>query len=49
MQSGRDDYYFQKQTMLFIFLRATRAKTIGYNSPTRFKHQPNPLLKINTN
>lgn len=21
MQSGRDDYYFQKQTMLFIFLR----------------------------
>ena len=40
-----------KTFYLFIYLlrscmSSTGAKTIGHKSPTRFKHQPNPLLKF---
>ena len=33
---------------LFICTSGTGAKTIGHKSPTRFKHQPNPHLKMLT-
>ena len=43
-------YSFIYLFIIYLFIQgfvqsSTRAKTIGHKSPTRFKLQPNPLLK----